>query len=113
MAIDLFAWADGSVLRDRGMALAADAQEHDAPGWSRLAYDVIVDIAASQRTVHVDDVLARLDAAPVHPNAWGSVWRKAIAAGIISRSGQMRETRDPRKHRHQYPIYFSELWSAR
>jgi hypothetical protein len=47
--------------------------------------------------------------APRHPNAWGAVWHRAIRDGVIRRSGEFRESRDPRKHRHCYPVYVSQL----
>jgi hypothetical protein len=107
---DLFARADGAALRDAGMAVASDAQERTAPGWAERAYQAIAHAARTQSSVHVDDVLAIFPERPDHPNAWGSVWTKALRAGVISRTGRTRETNDRRKHRHQYPIYRSETY---
>lgn len=110
MPDDLFTWADGATLRDTGMAAASEAQERDAPGWAERGYQAIVFVALRQSTVHVDDVLRVFSEEPQHPNAWGGVWRRAIADRVISRSGTVRETRDRRKHRHQYPVYASEIF---
>jgi hypothetical protein len=96
-----------SHLRDRGMSLAAEAQGME---WSDLAYDTILRIAASQPTVHVDDVLAQFSVTPDHPNAWGAVWMRAIRAGVIEHSGTVRPSSDPKKHRHQYPVYRSRAY---
>jgi hypothetical protein len=110
MADDLFSWADGAALRDTGMAIAREAQERDAPGWTERAYAVIYSVARRQPEVHVDDVLAIFREQPAHPNAWGSVWQRAVRDGVISRTGRLRETQDRRKHRHQYPVYRSEIF---
>jgi hypothetical protein len=118
---DLFSWADsaagaapcssqGQALRDRGMALAGGAQEQKQPGWGERAYQAIKAVAEVHRFVHVDDVLHSFRERPEHPNAWGSVWQRAIREGVITRSGTVRETRDGRKHRHQYPVYLSAIF---
>ena len=112
MSQDLFAWADGAALRDSGMAAAGEAQERDAPGWAERAYQAIRIVARRDPEVHVDDVLAIFREQPAHPNAWGSVWQRAVRDGVISRTGRLRETRDRRKHRHQYPVYQSEIFAG-
>ena len=99
-------------MRDVGMALASGAQEQESPGWGERAYRAIVAVARFRQTVHVDDVLMVFDEQPEHPNAWGSVWQRAIRDGVITHSGTVRETHDRRKHRHQYPVYRSEIFGA-
>ncbi len=106
----LFDWADGARRRDAGMALASEAQEHDAPGWAARAYAAIVVVASHQPTVHVDDVLRIFREQPAHFNAWGAVWKRAIREGVISRTGMIRECRDRKKHRHLSPLYRSEIF---
>lgn len=110
MTADLFSWAEGAALRDTGMTTAAQAQEQESPGWGERAYQAIIAVARLAPTVHVDDVLQIFREPPQHPNAWGSVWQRAIHDGVISRTGQVRETQDRRKHRHQYPVYASALF---
>jgi hypothetical protein len=110
MSEDLFSWADGAALRDAGMMTAAEAQERAAPGWAERAYQAIIAVARQRASVHVDDVLQIFREPPEHPNAWGSVWQKAIRDGVITRSGTVRETQDRRKHRHQYPVYASAIF---
>jgi hypothetical protein len=127
MSGDLFSWARaqpepapgldpggaaGAALRDSGMALASQAQEHERPGWGERAYQAIVAVARLRATVHVDDVLRIFREQPEHPNAWGSVWQKAIRDGVITRSGTVRETQDRRKHRHRYPVYASAIFGS-
>ena len=111
MSGDLFTWADGAALRDTGMTIANEAQERDAPGWSDRAYRAIVMVARYRPEVHVDDVLAIFREQPAHPNAWGAVWQRAVRERVISRTGRLRETQDRRKHRHQYPVYRSEIFA--
>jgi hypothetical protein len=111
MSEDLFSWADGAALRDAGMMTAAEAQEHEQPGWAERAYQAIIAVARQRASVHVDDVLRVFPEQPAHPNAWGSVWQKAIREGVITRSGTVRETQDRRKHRHQYPVYLSAVFA--
>lgn len=113
MTLDLFNWAEATALRDAGMAVASAAQERDDPGWAHRAYMAIVWVANRQATVHVDDVLLHFCDQPEHPNAWGAVWQRAIRDGVIRRTGTVRESRDPRKHRHQYPVYASLIFGMK
>ena len=92
------------------MALAGEAQEEESLGWGERAYQAIVRVARMQSTVHVDDLLRIFTERPKHFNAWGGVWRRAIADGVITRTGAVREAADQRKHRHHYPVYRSEIF---
>ena len=108
---DLFA-DYGARLRDLGMAKAASAQDSAQPKWADLAFDAIKRLALRQAEIHVDDVLRVFPLSPARPNAWGSVWQRAIRSGIIARTGRTRPTTDPRKHAHHYPIYSSLITAA-
>lgn len=94
-------------LRDRGMAIASDAQDGTVPNWSALAYMAILNVSRLQETVHVDDVRAIFGHEPAHHNAWGAVWMRAIRDGVLDRTGTVRPSTDPKKHAHNYPIYRS------
>lgn len=97
-------------LRDRGMSLAADAQEFKTPGFAEAAYAAICSVARRQETVHVDDVLRICHLKPEHPNAWGAVWLRAIRDGVIQRTGTVKPCMsDAAKHKHNYPVYRSLL----
>lgn len=111
MSLDLFSYAERAAqLREAGMALAKGAQDGKDPAWAECAYAAIVAAAKLGPTVHVDNVLAIFKVAPSHPNAWGTVWLRAIKAGIISRTGTVKPcVTDPGKHKHQYPVYASNL----
>jgi hypothetical protein len=101
--LDLFAQARKR--RDAGMALAADAEREE---WKDRAYAALVSVARRSRLVHVDDLLSEFTEEPEHPNAWGSVWMRAVRSGVLRHSGCVRPCKcHPRKNAHQYPIYQS------
>ena len=102
--VDLVEMAED--LRNRGMTLAAKAQDHVEPEWAELAFQAIVTAARRQSTVHVDDVWPKV-APPHHHNAWGSVWMRAIKGKIIEKTTARRHSIAPRKHKHEYPVYRS------
>jgi hypothetical protein len=105
-ARDLFSFAYAKARRDDGLQ-RADAH---APRFAELAYEAIARVARRQPTVHVDDLAGEDVPLPNHPNAWGAVWMRAIRAGIITRSNQMRPCMsDPKKHAHRCPIYYSRI----
>lgn len=105
--------------RDRGMALAAHAE---GPDFSTAAYVAIRAVALRQEFLFVDDVRRQCIIEPLHFNAWGRPWKRAIEDGLIERTGQYRKSTDPKKRAHQYPIYKSlivrrapmekQLWSV-
>ena len=100
-------------LRDDGMALAAEAEDRSSPEFRDIAYRAILNVASRQPTVHIDDVLAECKIRPLHPNAWGSVWTRAIKAGIIRSSGISRRCAvDIKKRKHVYPVYESTIFRA-
>ncbi len=108
----LFDWADGAARRDRGMALASEAQEHDAPGWADRAYAAIIFVAQRNPEVFVDAVLLIFQEKPRHHNAWATVWRRAIKNGVITRTTESRQTRDPTKRAQWYPVYRSRIYGV-
>jgi hypothetical protein len=111
---DLFAFAEAKRQRDAGMNIAVDAQDAEVPRWSDIAYAAIERVARRQIHVHVDDVIGENVPRPAHTNAWGAVWTRAIRAGIIQRSNQVRPCRtDPKKHAHQSPVYYSRIYDPR
>ena len=98
-------------LRDEGMALAETAEAAVSPAFSEVAYQAIVDVARRQTTVHIDDVLVACKVRPFHPNAWGSVWTRAIRAGIIRYTGMRKGClTDIKKRKHVYPVYESTIF---
>jgi hypothetical protein len=103
---DLFDYARRR--RDRGMSIAADAEDDEQPEFAVVAYSAIRVVAERQDTVHVDDVLPLCTVKPNHPNAFGAVWMRAIRDRIIAHSGMVRPCRtDAKKNAHRYPVYRS------
>ena len=97
----------GRQLRDEGMARADRNLT-----FAEEAAAVIKRIAARQPTLFVDDVLKECSRRPDHFNAWGAVWSRAIKAGIIMPTRERRQTSDPKKHAHWYPVYKSLIWEC-
>lgn len=101
----------GLIRMDRGICLAVEAQELDAPGYGDALYQCIFDVASEQQTVHIDDVLRRFSQKPHHPNANSGPWRRAKNDRIIRPSGASRRcTIDAGKNAHIYPVYNSLIW---
>jgi len=97
----------GERLKQRGMALAECAQEWSSPGSTEEAFLALVAVARRQATVHANDLRhVRLE----RPNAWGSVWARAIREGIIERTNEVRPCSDPLKHKHNSPLYASLIY---
>ena|SRR6185503_9040080 len=107
--MDLFTHAESKRLRDTGMALASDAE---GEAFASAAYALILELAATHPTIHIDAYLAAGGPLPAHPNAMGAPWLRAIRAKIIVHSGTVRPCLgDARKHRHNYPVYRSLIYN--
>jgi hypothetical protein len=101
-------------LREAGMSLAAAAQERASPGWSDRAFAEMRRLARQQETVFTDDLTPFLEQDPApHFNAIGSIWLRAVKAGIIERTSATRWSTDPKKHAHACPVYRSMVFGAR
>jgi hypothetical protein len=63
--MDLFDYGRRQAIleRDRGMALAAKAEDQHQPDWNDQALALICDLARRQQLIHVDDVRPRIAAA--------------------------------------------------
>ena len=81
-----------------------------SPQWCELAYAAIRKVAERKIIIHVDDLISAGLPEPSHYNAWGAVWMRAIRDGVIQRSGETRSSKQPGKHAHLYPIYFSRVY---
>jgi hypothetical protein len=106
--MDLFEYA--TALRDRGMGLAADAQDRARPAFREIALSAIKRIASRQSTVHVNDLFNEIVERPEHPNCMGSIWKEAAHNDWIIMTDQTRQCVDPRKHRHRSPVYRSLIY---
>jgi len=102
--------AEEAAKRDGGIARATSAQPI---GWPEYAYGVLVDLARDEPTVHVDQFYARITWFGGHPNAMGGIWTRAIKAGVLVNTGQLRPTRLPGKNAHGCPVYRSLIYGQR
>ena len=102
----------GEQLRDEGMTLASDAEERDNNGWSQRALDALYGLAAVQQLLDSNDLRAVFDEEPLHPGAWGSVWKKAINRRWIEEAlGEPRRPAlNPRQHAMKVTRYRSLVW---
>lgn len=99
--------------RVQGMLSASSAEERDNPGFVARALDAIWYAATSNKFVHVDTVAAIFPERPLHPNAWGSIWTKAVKLGWIERTSFSHKAAiDAGKHAHIYPVYVSRIANA-
>ncbi len=97
--------------RDEGIARATSGQPI---GWPEYAYSVLVELARTNQTVHVDQFVPALQWQGGHPNAMGGVWLKAIKNGVLDREPVAYEpTRLPGKHLHRSPRYRSLVFGQK
>ena len=101
--------------KERQLKLAGmdRASQGSDPVWREYAYVTLLEVAAQQKTVHVDDLHAVIEWHPANPNAWGAVWQKAIRRGVLAKTGLYRPTRLPGKHAHEYPCYTSLIYGQK
>lgn len=97
-------------LRDRGASLAEHHADMVSPLWSERAYKALLRVARRQEKLFADDVRAELNEAPASPNAFGAVWLKAIRDGVVTRTHETIHSREPRRHKHRYFLYRSNLY---
>lgn len=103
---------DSVTEEDKKQAGMERAAAGEGPEWRDYAYSCLEALAKRQRTLFVDDLYAACDWLPRNPNAWGSVWARAKREGLIEKTGQMRPSRLPGKHAHEYVVYRSLVWEC-
>lgn len=83
--------------RDAGMARAAEHAERVCDGWAEQAYAFLVTFAKRTDLFISEDVsdASKAEGLPQPPTdrAWGSVYRRAIKAGVIVQDGSGRSRR--------------------
>ncbi len=102
----------GEELRDEGMALSAEAEDRNNPGWDERALDAIRFVAEDNEYFTSDDVREHFSEEPHHPNAWGAVWKKAVRLRWIEEATDKPrvKSRRPLAHASKIPVYKSHLW---
>ncbi|WP_061023935.1 hypothetical protein [Bradyrhizobium sp. CCH5-F6] len=100
--------------RDAGMIEAEFAEVLSGSSYCDALYAAICYVARRQCEVHADDVLPLVKVKPLHPNAAGSVWRRAMKDGVLlGEVGRRRCATDVVKKAHVYPVYRSGVFHGR
>lgn len=107
LSFDDYTARQAMAARDVGMVEAEFAETMRNPDFSTEATNAIRRVAARQEFLFVDDVIAECKVQPLHFNAWGGCWMRAIRDGIIAPTKERRHSRDPKKHSHEYKVYRS------
>lgn len=95
---------EGERLKDRGMALAAGAEED----WSAWARREILRLASHGAGFTADDLMWIAEAAgrePAHRNAIGAAFNAAARAGLIAQTGETRLTDRASGHRRRLLVW--------
>jgi hypothetical protein len=95
-------------LRDLGMDRARKANDRDDPHWRTDTLKLLK--RAADDNEYVDpDLLRKLGARePLHPNAWGSIWKKGVKEGLIKEAPNMRRKSErPPAHAKKMTVYKS------
>lgn len=113
--MDLLEW--GEAARDRGMALAVDAQERKEPDFENIIVGALRRIAMRQATVHSNDLYHEvfengLVRRPENFNCMGAIWRKCAhpEPGFLIMTDKSRPCNDPLKRAHRSPVYASGVF---
>lgn len=114
LSFDDYAAREAVRLRDVGMIEAEFAEVLSGSSYCDALYAAICQVARRQCEVHADDVLPLIKVKPSHPNAAGSVWRRAMKDGILlGEIGRRKCATDLVKKAHVYPIYRSGIFRGR
>lgn len=101
----LFDAEAGAQLRDRGTALAAEAQ---GEAWQAWAREQIAAMVTDLGHFTADDLAERAEAQgrqPAHRNAIGSAFLSAARAGLIHWTGAMRPSAQRTAHRRLQRVW--------
>lgn len=96
-----------------GMTAALDHAIRVKPSWADTAFDFLKDFASYNREFISEDVSDRTKDVPGFPQpptdrAWGSIYRRAVKAGIIVMSE--RPGRSRRRHGSVCPTWTSLVY---
>lgn len=86
------------------------AEAHASTTWMKKAYQIIQELAKSQRiftTDHVWEALAKTEFRTHEPRALGGLMQKAVRDGHIVATGAYRKSTRPECHSRPIPIYVS------
>lgn len=102
----------GDALKDHGMLLASEAEDRERAWWRHHALERLRDLAELSEFLDSDDLRDWGVEEPKHPNAWGSVWQKAVKEGWIEEAvgQQRRKSQRPTAHASKMTVYRSLIW---
>ena len=92
---------EGSRLADEG---AERALANQTEQWREAAFAAIEGFALIGGEFNADDVREFIGDPPGHPNAWGGLFRRALAQGLIEPVGR-RHTRKASAHARSVVVY--------
>jgi hypothetical protein len=107
LAID---FTQARAARDDGIQRAVDHADADAPGWSTLAYNFLVEYARTHERLQiwmVNQESKKVIPVPENEKAWAGPTQKAIKRGIIKKIGFAP---NPKRHATDAPVYQSLLY---
>jgi hypothetical protein len=94
------------------------ADDHADPKWKRWFDDCVMLAAKKKPRIVSDDVLAELEALPNPPDthtlkAIGSAMVRAVKAGILRPTNEVKRSERPEKHGNRQNVYESRVHVAR
>jgi len=99
----------GPALRDKGTERVIEHNEDWHSMYARFFYTIWLPVVSPNREFMAEEV--RADAAefgipePAHPNAWGAAFLGFVRSGRITRTGCIRNAKDPKSHACLCPTY--------
>jgi len=103
--------APGIQLRDEGMALASGKADRVEPNWSETAQDYLKlflhDCERGEFTSEEAQAVMLTSglSKPASPNAWGSVFTTAAKRGLITKTGEYRQSQKASAHCRMVPVW--------
>lgn len=94
----------GQALRDQGIAQVLEAA---GDRWQDAATMLIQECLAGQEVLAEDWRLlcSQHGIKPHHPNAWGGLTHSLVSSGVITETGRLGKSRDPRSHARRQPVW--------
>ena len=92
----------GELLRDEGIAKVSSNNSD----WLKRCIALARHIVSPSFTA--EDIrlqFEKLGLIPTHPNAWGALTNSLVKRGIIKKTGQYRQMKDPRSHARETAVY--------
>ena len=94
----------GATLRDAGVA---QVLENAGAPWQEKATQLIQGAMAGREVLAEDwRLLCKENGIePHHPNAWGGLTHRLVRLGVITDTGRLAKSKDPRSHARRQPVW--------